>query len=448
MNKSFKKIMSLLISAFLVSTALGAGQLAAGSDKIAIDSENFPDPVFREVLSTEDFDKNSDGYLDTQERGITLMQLSRYFLDSEKQIKTLKGIEHFNDLTTLYCGSVGLEELDVSKLTKLKVLTCMGNNLSTLNLSMNYNLMAVNCSGNMLTEIKMPTSSSLTTFQCYSNLLKSLDVFSIPNLEVLRCDQNQLQSIDFTANTKLNFLNCSYNCLTSIDLSKTAISTVSDYEIGNQEISLKAEMYQNEKIFIPFEKHGLTAENYRGCSLDEFGEELGFDFAGFFADDVSQIDDGFSYECSPMISNVENMSVYVNVSRDFYQVSFYEGETEDSLLGKRFVYGGNGAAAPEIPHPPQCKVLKGWSDDITAVSRDMSVYPVWEDAHNYLPYGMNGDILTIRCDGCGNSYDVGFRSMINTMEGDSSFDVNADVVKDGIINAKDYAVLKQTLTKY
>lgn len=41
MNKSFKKIMSLLISALLISTALGAGQLAAGSDKIAIDSENF-----------------------------------------------------------------------------------------------------------------------------------------------------------------------------------------------------------------------------------------------------------------------------------------------------------------------------------------------------------------------------------------------------------------------
>ena len=79
---------------------------------IAINAANFPDANFRTVVST--FDKNGDGKLNEAE----IAAVTAIYCD-KKNISSLKGIECFTALTTLWCYGNQLTALDVSKNTAL-----------------------------------------------------------------------------------------------------------------------------------------------------------------------------------------------------------------------------------------------------------------------------------------------------------------------------------------
>ena len=95
--------------------------------KTNIDETKFPDDNFRNYLLEQDYGK--DGVLTEAEiRNITVMDVS------EKDIKSLKGIEYFTALDSLDCSVNELTTLDVSKNTALNVLTCCGNQISGQNM--------------------------------------------------------------------------------------------------------------------------------------------------------------------------------------------------------------------------------------------------------------------------------------------------------------------------
>ena len=160
--------------------------------QVGIDKTNFPDDNFWNYLLEQDYGK--DGVLTEAEiRNITVMDVS------EKEIKSLKGIEYFTALRTLNCSDNELTELDISGNTALDTLDCSYNELTALDISKN---------------------TALTVLRCGSNELTSLDLSVNKALTELYCDDNKLTSLDISKNTALTYLYCGFNELTSLDLSK------------------------------------------------------------------------------------------------------------------------------------------------------------------------------------------------------------------------------------
>jgi hypothetical protein len=229
-------------------------------------------------------------------------------------------------------------------------------------------------------------------------------------------------------------------------LSNTSLENVTEQQIGNQSIEATASL-EYGKIIIPFSNKGLSNSNYVSSSLDNYDDESGFTGDSFVAYDVDEIKDGVSYECSTMIESSENMTVYITVLRNFYQVNFYTSDNLSERIDKSIVNSGEDATSPQITEAPQCKTFDSWSDDITNVTEDKNVYIVWKDSHSYVPTAIasDNDTITLTCKDCGASYTVSFISIVNSKTGDSNFDANIDVVNDGYINAKDYQKILKDL---
>lgn len=436
MNNKSKKYLSLLLSVTLLLGCFGISFSAFGDDLIAIDSNNFPDPVFRAVISAR-YDNNSDNYLSADERNVSLMSIPG--MADDESIKTLKGIEFFADsLSVLRCGAVNLEELDTSALVNLTSLTCMGNMLSTLDVSKNTKLVTLNCSSNMLTSLTLGSLSSLNMLHCYANNLTSIDVSQLTNLTDFRCDQNELTELDVSGNTHLKEFTCSSNHLISLDLShNTELDSVVGPSIGGQTTTAQAQMNGTE-IIIPFKVD--NGECITSTSLDR-GDFFGYSLGEFVAYDVNDFKDGVDYTYSTSLSSSEDMTVHIDVSRDFYQVSFYTAEDMQEPLGVSFVEKNGSAREPQLPPLPLCKAFDRWSEDITDVTKDMQVYIILKDNHSYALTAFENDVATISCSACGDSYTVNFTDCINANKTDSNYCEYIDIVNDGYINAKDYAQL-------
>lgn len=435
MSKKFKKYLSVLLATVLATGCLSA-VVAFADDSVALNEMNFPDANFRAYLS-ENVDTDGNGALSVEER-----DNHPIISVTNRGITSLKGIEYFPNLKNLSCSKNPLDKLDVSTLTELTSLTCMADGLSELNLYENNKLQRLNCANNQLTSLVV-LSDSLTKLDCYVNKLEKLDLTSVPNLKSLRCDQNSLKSLDLSNNQSLTSINCTYNNLTSLDLSKnTSLANVTNAMIGNQSVSLKAN-FDGNMIVIPFENSNLDNDNYVSSTLDDYGDGSGFNFASFIAYDVSEIDGGIEYYCNTKLAGSENMKVSVTVSRDFHQVSFYADSENTSLIGRAFANDGQSVTAPEIKNPPQCKVLDTWSDTLDNVTGDKSIYANWKDAHSYSLSSFSNDTATVKCSACGDTFTLSFINAVNSKKGDEKYSPYLDVAKDGVINAKDYALLNK-----
>lgn len=441
MNISLKKMLSLFLAVIIAASMFCVGTAAFGDDLVAINETNFKDPVFRAILSERyDTEAGNEGYLSAAERNVSFMSLSG--LANGRKVQSLDGIEFFADsLTNLRCGGIGVEEFDASSLPNLTSLTCQGNELTTLDVSSLSELITLNCSDNALQNLVLGNSVSLETVHCYGNELTEIDTSGLVNLLDFRCDQNQLKSIDVSGNTKLIEFNCSSNHLAKLDLSaNTSLGDVTDYMIGQQTVTAEATADLGS-IVIGYAQFGLDPSKLYHCSLEDLGVGAGFDGENFVVYDVSQLENGFDYTYNVGLPDSENMSVYVDVTRNFYQVNFYAASDMIQLISKSFTDENGGVQQPNVTDIPQCKAFGGWSEDITNVTSDMNVYPIWEDAHSYSLTAFDGDIATVTCSECGDSFNLSFKEAINAKTGDSNYSQYLDVVQDGYINAKDYAKL-------
>lgn len=439
MNRKTKKLLSLFLSLVLAISCLSISFSAFSSDNVEINTANFPDPVFRQIIASEKYDKDRNGYLSADERNsVSVMSITGLAIDGT--IKTLKGIEFFADsLNVLRCTYLGLEELDVSALYNLTALTCMSNNnLKSLNVSNNKKLMTLNCSDNeLLSSLTLGNLNELSTLHCYADSLENIDVSQLPNLMDFRCDQNRLTSINLSNNTKLESFACQSNHLSSLDLSHTAITNIIPEEIGEQTVSASARM-NGVEVFIPFTVDDDTHMTSNTLSNDQGN---GFIGTGFVAYNVDAFANGIDYTYSVGLQNAVDMEVHIDVTRDFYQISFYADEAHQQLLGIGFADNTTEAYAPDLPDAPECKTFDCWSGPIVNVDADTSVHIIWKDIHSYSLSDFRNGTATITCSVCANNYTVLFKDCINAKTGDSNYCEYLDVVSDGYINAKDYAKL-------
>lgn len=187
---------------------------------ILIVEENFPDEYFRKYLMNQDYGKDMV-ITDEEIKSITFITISGDYQDNNKRyLKSLKGIEYFTSLTSLYCSYNLLTELDVSNNKELTVLCCPNNSLKSLDISSNVLLTTLVCDMNGLTKLDVSKNTSLTSLSCHHNQLTSLDITKNKALIRLTCADNKLTEIDVSKNTALTYLFCAYNQLTSLDVSK------------------------------------------------------------------------------------------------------------------------------------------------------------------------------------------------------------------------------------
>ena len=168
---------------------------------VTIDSSHFPDEVFRSYIS-EEIDKDGDGILSVQELSSTTnIEISYYlngYLHGITDIKDLKGIEYFTELTWLRCPGNQLTSLDLSKNQALYSLDCSGNQLTSLDLSKNTGLYSLDCSGNQLTSLDLSKNESLLKVDCSNNQLTSL-VFGSDILSEINCSENKIVGTEMNA---------------------------------------------------------------------------------------------------------------------------------------------------------------------------------------------------------------------------------------------------------
>ena len=187
------------------------------SSNVVFNDQTFPDEKFRTYLK-ENF--SSRGFT---EEGVSISSenlASIYTIDVRaKGITSLKGIEWFTSLTTLYCnGNFGLSALDVSNNTELRTLVCTQSPIGVLDLSANNYITQLQCSQCGLDELNVSNLANLTTLRCDNNNLTSLDLSNNASLSVLYCHNNRITALDLSNNRALTELYCMVNKLTQLDL--------------------------------------------------------------------------------------------------------------------------------------------------------------------------------------------------------------------------------------
>lgn len=158
-------------------------------------------------------------------------------------IKTLEGIELFENLEILECASTQLEECDLSQNTKLTTVTLAYNNLTSVDFSNNVELCYLRCDGNTnLTTLQIANCNNLTNVNFagtsissitipnrgnirslgYNPTILTVDFTQFSNLESLIVDSSGITTLDFIptdVKNQLISLSCAYNKLSSLDLS-------------------------------------------------------------------------------------------------------------------------------------------------------------------------------------------------------------------------------------
>lgn len=206
---------AMLLAAGLVLAPLAGcvNTASAAVTSVKINKTNFPDPVFRAIISGPEYDRDGNGVLDAREIGLTL----NIYCEG-MGVQSLKGVEYFVDLQGLWCKDNEISSLDVRALKDLRGLWCSNNPLTSLDLSQNKELVWVYCYDCNLTALDVSHNPKMAFIECNTNPITELDVSHNPELEHLTCGSCKLRKLDVSHNPKLAHLDAFRNKFKSLDV--------------------------------------------------------------------------------------------------------------------------------------------------------------------------------------------------------------------------------------
>ncbi len=219
MNKRFLQLITgitvgaLMFGSLLMAPANTEKAKAASPQSVRINEKNFPDPIFRQVISGSDYDRDGNGTLDAEEIGLTI----NIYCDG-LGIHSIQGVEYFTDLQGLWCTDNKIETMNVSHNKDLRGLWCSGNPLTALDITSNSELLWVYCFDCKLKELDVSKNPKLAFIECNTNPITELDVSKNPELEHLTCGSCELKSLDLSNNPKLAHLDAFRNHFKSLDV--------------------------------------------------------------------------------------------------------------------------------------------------------------------------------------------------------------------------------------
>ncbi len=195
--------------------------------EIAISATNFPDDHFREYVKTLESDETANILSAEEINNITKIDCSG------KSISDLTGIGFFTELQELVCSNNLLQNLDLGKNVKLKLINCDSNQqLVSLNVKNCKELIRLSCIQTKLSKLDVSQNTALETLQCANNQLSELDISKNSELSTLQCGGNQLTSLNISSNTKLKTLSCGDNKLTALNIKNN--QALEKIDVSNQ----------------------------------------------------------------------------------------------------------------------------------------------------------------------------------------------------------------------
>lgn len=180
---------------------------------LAINAENFPDETFRAYVEDQ-FDKDGDQSLSQAE----LDAVKSVKVIDNTDVKSLKGIEYFTNLTSLHCYNTGITELDVSSNVKLDTLSCYSTDIAQLDITNLTALKFLYCKDTKISSLDVTNCPVLERLVCNNTLISSIDVRNNPKLLRLECDGTAVSSLDLSQNLKLMTLSAQNTNLSTLNL--------------------------------------------------------------------------------------------------------------------------------------------------------------------------------------------------------------------------------------
>ncbi|WP_311552060.1 hypothetical protein [Porphyromonas endodontalis] len=145
-------------------------------------------------------------------------------IQGEAKGNTIRIYSNPQDFIALYLGNNdkgnSIEELNVTRLKRLRFLHCQCNELSQLDLSSGFMLEELHLANNHLKNLDVKHSPRLDMLICYGNEIESLDLSELNRLMALRCENNKISSLQVDHLGDLTVLRCGSNPIEQLDVSK------------------------------------------------------------------------------------------------------------------------------------------------------------------------------------------------------------------------------------
>lgn len=144
-------------------------------------------------------------------------------------------------LQELTCSNCGLQSLDVTACSKLKILDCSNNHLrDSLSVSTCKHLQTLHCQRNQLSALQLPVGDALTDLCCFTNKLQSLNLSHCASLENLQCSNNNLSAVILPDSVHMKELHLTANALyaRNLEVSGGFSSTVSSLKCHTNDLNM------------------------------------------------------------------------------------------------------------------------------------------------------------------------------------------------------------------
>lgn len=179
-------------------------------DAVPLNTEFFPDDIFRAYVS--DFDLDEDGFLTRDEIENIKFIYVNGTAEADGEITSLKGIEFFFALSTLDCSyNALLEEIDVGYNPELTSLDCSFTGIKELNVKYNPAMTCLICNNTDISKLDLSGNTELTDLYCLNTKLPYLELEGNTNLKKLEAtgtyeipsnavifDFNEIEGIDIS----------------------------------------------------------------------------------------------------------------------------------------------------------------------------------------------------------------------------------------------------------
>ena len=280
-------------------------------------------------------------------------------------------------LVELYVYNNQLTALDVRSNYMLKKLSCYENQITALDLSSNVSLEDLGVNDNPITELDLRAQSNLQKLSCSAMKLKKLDVSRCPKLRRLYCNDNQIETLDLRSNKKLETLYCQNNRLSWLDLSSNTALDPRYVDCSGNVYDIKVDENLQYKVYPDLPCYGATEGTYftAARASDWTGGTVskvdGWDVLTLDNRDVKEVT--YKYDTGNAKIGKVAFTLKTEVPAKYITISFDPNGGTGTMKPMR-VKAGVGYTLPECTFtPPEGKEFAGW------LAVNGNVYPAGHD---------------------------------------------------------------------
>ena len=280
-------------------------------------------------------------------------------------------------LVELYVYNNQLTALDVRSNYLLKKLGCYENQITALDLSSNVSLEDLGVNDNPITELDLRAQSNLQKLSCSAMKLKKLDVSRCTELLKLYCNDNQIETLDLRSNKKLRVLECQNNRLSWLDLSSNTALDPRYVDCSGNVYDIKVDENLQYKVYPDLPCYGATEGTYftAARASDWTGGTVskvdGWDVLTLDNRDVKEVT--YKYDTGNAKIGKVAFTLKTEVPAKYITISFDPNGGTGTMKPMR-VKAGVGYTLPECTFtPPEGKEFAGW------LAVNGNVYPAGHD---------------------------------------------------------------------